>query len=255
MKEDAGKFLAEERQVALITGASRGIGRAVAIRLAKDGCDVVLNYAGRREAAEEVAEICSYAGAEVLLVQGYVSDPEACEDMVRQCLDRFGRLDILVNNAGINRDAILMRMSEEDFRKVIDVDLMGVFFMMKAAARTMVRSRYGRIINISSVSGLMGNAGQANYSAAKAGVVGLTKAYAREVATRGITVNAVAPGMIHTEMTEEMPAQAVEAVLQGVPAGRMGEPEDIAGAVSFLAGRETGYVTGHVLCVDGGMCM
>ena len=242
MKEDAGKFLAEERQVALITGASRGIGRAVAIRLAKDGCDVVLNYAGRREAAEEVAEICSYAA-------------EACEDMVRQCLDRFGRLDILVNNAGINRDAILMRMSEEDFRKVIDVDLMGVFFMMKAAARTMVRSRYGRIINISSVSGLMGNAGQANYSAAKAGVVGLTKAYAREVATRGITVNAVAPGMIHTEMTEEMPAQAVEAVLQGVPAGRMGEPEDIAGAVSFLAGRETGYVTGHVLCVDGGMCM
>ena len=152
-----------------------------------------------------MAEICSYAGAEVLLVQGDVSDPEACEDMVRQCLDRFGRLDILVNNAGINRDAILMRMSEEDFRKVIDVDLMGVFFMMKAAARTMVRSRYGRIINISSVSGLMGNAGQANYSAAKAGVVGLTKAYAREVATRGITVNAVAPGMIHTEMTAERP--------------------------------------------------
>ena len=255
MKEDAGKFLAEERQVALITGASRGIGRAVAIRLAKDGCDVVLNYADRREAAEEVAEICSYAGAEVLLVQGDVSEQAVCENMVQQCLDRFGRLDILVNNAGINRDAILMRMSEEDFRKVIDVDLMGVFFMMKTAARTMVRSRYGRIINISSVSGLMGNAGQANYSAAKAGVVGLTKAYAREVATRGITVNAVAPGMIHTEMTEEMPAQAVEAVLQGVPAGRMGEPEDIAGAVSFLAGRETGYVTGHVLCVDGGMCM
>jgi 3-oxoacyl-[acyl-carrier protein] reductase len=251
MKEGSGKG----RQVALITGASRGIGRAVAIRLAQDGCDVVLNYAGHREAAEEVAELCGQAGAQVLLVQGDVSDPEACEEMIRQCLERFGGLDILVNNAGINRDAILMRMSEADFRRVIDVDLMGVFFMMRAAARTMVRNRYGRIINISSVSGLMGNTGQANYSAAKAGVVGLTKAYAREVATRGITVNAVAPGMIRTEMTEEMSSSAVEAVLQGVPAGRMGEPEDIAGAVAFLADRETGFVTGHVLCVDGGMCM
>jgi 3-oxoacyl-[acyl-carrier protein] reductase len=239
--------------VALITGASRGIGRAVAIRLAEEGCDVVLNYAGRREAAEEAAGLCAEAGAEVLVVRGDVSDPKDCQAMVDRCLARFGRLDILVNNAGINRDAILMRMSEEDFRQVIDVDLMGVFFMMKAAARIMVRNRYGRIINISSVSGLMGNAGQANYSTSKAGVVGLTKSTAKELVGRGVRCNAVAPGFIATDMTANLSKN--NPLIDMIPMKRMGTAEEVADLIFFLASDAASYITGEVIKVDGGIAM
>ncbi len=243
------------KQTAIVTGGSRGIGRAVAMRLAKDGMNLVINYRGNSAAAEETERLCRELGAEVLLVQGDVSRAEDCEKLAAQAKETFGRVDVLVNNAGITRDGLLARMTEEDFRAVLDVNLVGPWNMMKAVNRIMMKQRYGRIVNLSSVTGLMGNMGQTNYAAAKAGIVGMTKSYAREVASRGITVNAVAPGFIDTDMTEAMPEGAKDKIITGIPMGRTGKPEDVAEAVAFLASEQAGYITGEVLRVDGGMAM
>lgn len=243
------------KQTAIVTGGSRGIGRAVAVRLAKDGMNLVINYRGNSAAAEETERLCRELGAEVLLVQGDVSRAEDCEKLAAQAKEAFGRVDVLVNNAGITRDGLLARMTEEDFRAVLDVNLVGSWNMMKAVNRIMMKQRYGRIVNLSSVTGLMGNMGQTNYAAAKAGILGMTKSYAREVASRGITVNAVAPGFIDTDMTEAMPEGAKDKIVTGIPMGRTGKPEDVAEAVAFLASEQAGYITGEVLRVDGGMAM
>lgn len=243
------------KQTAIVTGGSRGIGRAVAMRLAKDGMNLVINYRGNSAAAEETERLCRELGAEVLLVQGDVSRAEDCEKLAAQAKEAFGRVDVLVNNAGITRDGLLARMTEEDFRAVLDVNLVGPWNMMKAVNRIMMKQRYGRIVNLSSVTGLMGNMGQTNYAAAKAGILGMTKSYAREVASRGITVNAVAPGFIDTDMTEAMPEGAKDKIITGIPMRRTGKPEDVAEAVAFLASEQAGYITGEVLRVDGGMAM
>lgn len=243
------------KQTAIVTGGSRGIGRAVAVRLAKDGMNLVINYRGNSAAAEETERMCRELGAEVLLVQGDVSRAADCEKLAAQAKEAFGRVDVLVNNAGITRDGLLARMTEEDFRAVLDVNLVGSWNMMKAVNRIMMKQRYGRIVNLSSVTGLMGNMGQTNYAAAKAGILGMTKSYAREVASRGITVNAVAPGFIDTDMTEAMPEGAKDKIITGIPMGRTGKPEDVAEAVAFLASEQAGYITGEVLRVDGGMAM
>lgn len=243
------------KQTAIVTGGSRGIGRAVAMRLAKDGMNLVINYRGNSAAAEETERLCRELGAEVLLVQGDVSCAEDCEKLAAQAKEAFGRVDVLVNNAGITRDGLLARMTEEDFRAVLDVNLVGPWNMIKAVNRIMMKQRYGRIVNLSSVTGLMGNMGQTNYAAAKAGILGMTKSYAREVASRGITVNAVAPGFIDTDMTEAMPEGAKDKIITGIPMGRTGKPEDVAEAVAFLASEQAGYITGEVLRVDGGMAM
>ena len=243
------------KQTAIVTGGSRGIGRAVAVRLAKDGMNLVINYRGNSAAAEETERMCRELGAEVLLVQGDVSRAEDCEKLAAQAKEAFGRVDVLVNNAGITRDGLLARMTEEDFRAVLDVNLVGPWNMMKAVNRIMMKQRYGRIVNLSSVTGLMGNMGQTNYAAAKAGILGMTKSYAREVASRGITVNAVAPGFIDTDMTEEMPEGAKDKIITGIPMGRTGKPGDVAEAVALLASEQAGYITGEVLRVDGGMAM
>lgn len=243
------------KQTAIVTGGSRGIGRAVAVRLAKDGMNLVINYRGNSAAAEETERMCRELGAEVLLVQGDVSCAEDCEKLAAQAKEAFGRVDVLVNNAGITRDGLLARMTEEDFRAVLDVNLVGPWNMIKAVNRIMMKQRYGRIVNLSSVTGLMGNMGQTNYAAAKAGILGMTKSYAREVAGRGITVNAVAPGFIDTDMTEAMPEGAKDKIITGIPMGRTGKPEDVAEAVAFLASEQAGYITGEVLRVDGGMAM
>lgn len=243
------------KQTAIVTGGSRGIGRAVAVRLAKDGMNLVINYRGNSAAAEETERLCRELGAEVLLVQGDVSRAEDCEKLAAQAKEAFGRVDVLVNNAGITRDGLLARMTEEDFRAVLDVNLVGPWNMMKAVNRIMMKQRYGRIVNLSSVTGLMGNMGQTNYAAAKAGILGMTKSYAREVASRGITVNAVAPGFIDTDMTEAMPEGAKDKIVTEIPMGRTGKPEDVAEAVAFLTSEQAGYITGEVLRVDGGMAM
>lgn len=243
------------KQTAIVTGGSRGIGRAVAVRLAKDGMNLVINYRGNSAAAEETERLCRKLGAEVLLVQGDVSRAEDCEKLAAQAKEAFGRVDVLVNNAGITRDGLLARMTEEDFRAVLDVNLVGPWNMMKAVNRIMMKQRYGRIVNLSSVTGLMGNMGQTNYAAAKAGILGMTKSYAREVASRGITVNAVAPGFIDTDMTEAMSEGAKDKIVTEIPMGRTGKPEDVAEAVAFLASEQAGYITGEVLRVDGGMAM
>lgn len=243
------------KQTAIVTGGSRGIGRAVAVRLAKDGMNLVINYRGNSAAAEETERMCRELGAEVLLVQGDVSRAEDCEKLAVQAKEAFGRVDVLVNNAGITRDGLLARMTEEEFRAVLDVNLVGPWNMMKAVNRIMMKQRYGRIVNLSSVTGLMGNMGQTNYAAAKAGILGMTKSYAREVASWGITVNAVAPGFIDTDMTEAMPEGAKDKIITGIPMGRTGKPEDVAEAVAFLASEQAGYITGEVLRVDGGMAM
>ena len=243
------------KQTTIVTGGSRGIGRAVAVRLAKDGMNLVINYRGNSAAAEETERLCRELGVEVLLVQGDVSRAEDCEKLAAQAKEAFGRVDVLVNNAGITRDGLLARMTEEDFRAVLDVNLVGPWNMMKAVNRIMMKQRYGRIVNLSSVTGLMGNMGQTNYAAAKAGILGMTKSYAREVASRGITVNAVAPGFIDTDMTEAMPEGAKDKIVTEIPMGRTGKPEDVAEAVAFLASEQAGYITGEVLRVDGGMAM
>lgn len=244
-----------EGKVAVVTGASRGIGRAVALKLASEGAAVVINYNGSADKAEEVKSEIEKNGGKAEVMQCNVSDFQACENFIKEVISQFGRLDILVNNAGITRDGLLMRMSEEDFDAVLDTNLKGTFNCIRFASRQMMKQRCGRIINLSSVSGVLGNAGQANYSASKAGVIGLTKSAARELASRGITVNAIAPGFINTEMTQGLPEKVKEGAVAQIPLGSFGEPEDIAEAAAFLASEKAGYITGQVLCVDGGMAM
>ncbi len=240
---------------ALVTGASRGIGRAVALKLASEGAKVAINFAGSTAKAEAVKQEIEANGGEAILVQADVSDAEAVETMVTKVQEAFGTIDILVNNAGITRDGLLMRMKEEDFDAVINTNLKGVFHVTKVVSKLMMKKRTGRIVNMASVVGLTGNAGQTNYAAAKAGVIGFTKSAARELAGRGITVNAVAPGFIHTDMTDAMPEKAKDATLATIPLKRIGEPEDIANAVLFLASDYASYITGQVLAIDGGMVM
>ena len=240
---------------ALVTGASRGIGRAVALKLASEGAKVALNFAGNEAAANEVRQEIEAMGGQAILVKADVADEAAVQDMVQKTADAFGRIDILVNNAGITRDGLLARMKEEDWDAVLSTNLKGVFLTTKAVAKLMMKQRAGRIVNMASVVGVSGNAGQANYSAAKAGVIGFTKTIARELASRGVTANAVAPGFIATDMTSVLSDKAKEAALTGIPLGRMGTPEDVAAAVLFLASDQASYVTGQVLPVDGGMVM
>ncbi|MGN0954344.1 3-oxoacyl-[acyl-carrier-protein] reductase [Dialister sp.] len=242
-------------KTALVTGASRGIGRAIALALASKGYAVALNYAGSREAAEAVQKEIEEAGGKAFTVQGDVSKSEDVDRIFKTVKDEFGGLDVLVNNAGINRDALLIRMKESNWDDVIATDLKSDFLTIKAAAAMMMRKRKGSIINISSVVGLMGNIGQANYAAAKAGVIGLTKACAKEMAARNIRVNAVAPGFIETAMTDGIPEKIREGMIASIPLGRMGQPEDIARAVCFLASDDSSYITGQVLVVDGGLVM
>ncbi len=238
-----------------MTGASRGIGRAVALKLASEGAKVALNFAGNEAAANSVRQEIEAAGGEAILVKADVADEAAVQQMVQTTADAFGRIDILVNNAGITRDGLLARMKEEDWDAVLSTNLKGVFLTTKAAAKLMMKQRAGRIVNMASVVGVTGNAGQANYSAAKAGVIGFTKTVAKELASRGITANAVAPGFIDTDMTSVLSDKAKEAALSGIPLGRMGTPDDIAAAVLFLVSDQASYITGQVLNVDGGMVM
>ena len=242
-------------RVAVVTGGSRGIGRAIALRLAESGADVALIYAGNQAAADETAQQVRELGVRAMAVRCDVSDAQQAAAAIKQVRAELGPIDILVNNAGITRDGISLRMKPDDFRRVIDVNLTGAFLMAQAAMSDFVRRRSGRIINISSASGLMGNAGQANYSAAKAGMIGLTKTLARELAGRGVTVNAVAPGFVKTEMTAAMNEAALSEGLKSVPMGRMAEPEEIAEAVAFLASDRAAYITGTVLSVNGGLYM
>ena len=241
-------------QVAIVTGGSRGIGRAIALRLAEAGCKVVLNYARNAEAAEETRRAIEAAGGEALLVAGDVADPATAEALVKAATDTWGRLDVLVNNAGITRDGLLIRMKDDDWQQVLQTDLSSAFYLCRAAGKVMMKARAGRIVNITSVVGLIGNAGQANYAAAKAGLVGLTKAVAKELASRNVLVNAVAPGFIASEMTEAMTDQAKQKTLEAIPLGRYGQPEEVASLVHYLAA-DAGYITGQVFCVDGGMAM
>ena len=241
--------------VALITGGSRGIGRAICLELARRGAAGAVNYAGNSQAAEETVKLCRALGVEAEAFQADVSDPAACDALVTAVKERFGRLDILVNNAGISRDGLLMTAKEEDFTKTLDTNLKGAYFCTRAAAKVMLRQKYGRIVCLSSVVGLRGNPGQTAYAASKAGVLGLVKAAAKELAGRDITVNAVAPGFIETDMTAALPEKARQAMLTTIPKGRPGSSEDVARAVAFFAGPECGYITGQVLCVDGGMAV
>ena len=230
---------------ALVTGGSRGIGRAICLELARQGANVAVNYAGNAKAAEETVEACKALGVQAVAIQADVADAAACEAMVKEVISTFGSLQILVNNAGITRDNLALSISEADFDAVLDTNLKGAFHCCKAAYRPMMRQRYGRIINMSSIVGLRGNAGQANYSASKAGLIGLTKSLAKELA----------PGFIDTEMTAVLPEQAKEAMLKTIPMARLGQPEDVARAVAFFASDEAAYITGQVLCVDGGMAV
>lgn len=242
-------------RTALVTGASRGIGRAIALALAAKGFAVAVNYAGSHEAAEAVKDEIEKNGGHAFLVQGDVSKADDVDRIFKEIKDRFGALDVLVNNAGINRDALLIRMSDDNWDDVIATDLKSDFLTTKAAALLMMKKRKGSIINISSVVGIMGNIGQANYAAAKAGVIGLTKSCAKELAGRNIRVNVVAPGFIETAMTDGIPEKIREKMIASIPMGRMGQPEDIANAVCFLASDDSSYITGQVFVVDGGLVM
>jgi 3-oxoacyl-[acyl-carrier protein] reductase len=242
-------------KVALVTGASRGIGRDIAIELAKAGANVAVNYAGSQARANEVVQEIQSLGREAFAVQCDVANGESVAEMVKQTIDRWGSLDILVNNAGITRDNLIMRMKEDEWDDVINTNLKGVFLCTKAVTRQMMKQKSGRIINISSVVGESGNAGQANYVAAKAGVIGLTKTTAKELAPRGITVNAVAPGFITTDMTDKLTDEIKEGMLKMIPLAKFGEPKDIANAVTFLASDDSRYITGQTIHVNGGMVM
>ncbi len=242
-------------KVAIVTGASRGIGRAIALALGGVGAKVVINYSGSYEAAQETLDLVKACGAEAMLVKANVANNEDVSELVKQTVDAFGRIDILVNNAGITRDGLLMRMKEEDWDDVLTTNLKGAFLTTKAASRIMMKQKSGTIINISSVVGQMGNAGQANYSASKAGLIGFTKSCAKEFASRGITVNAVAPGFIDTDMTAVLPDSVRTAMEGQIPLGRMARPEEVANVVAFLATDLASYITGQVINVDGGMVM
>ena len=244
-----------EGKTALVTGASRGIGRAIAITLAAQGAAVIVNYNGSKEAADEVVSEIQAAGGTAVSYGCSVADPEAVESMMKDIFSQYKRLDILVNNAGITRDNLILKMKEEDFDAVLNTNLKGVFHTCKYVARQMLKQKTGCIVNISSISGVMGNAGQTNYAASKAGVIGFTKSLARELASREIRVNAIAPGFIETEMTEKLSQSAVEAGKGQIPFGRFGKAEEVAKAVCFLASEDASYITGQVLHVDGGMGM
>ena len=240
---------------ALVTGGARGIGRAICVRLATQGADVAFTYRGNADAAAETAASVEALGRKAVVIQADVRDPEAAEAVVKTALEAFGTIDILVNNAGITRDDLIMRMSLEAWRDVLETNLFGAFYMTKAVTRPMLKARAGRIVNITSVSGQAGQTGQANYSSAKAGLIGLTKATARELASRGITANAVAPGFVLTELTQGLPEPLMAELTARTPLGRFGTTEEIAAAVAFLASAEAAFITGQVLAVDGGLVM
>ena len=242
-------------KVALVTGASRGIGQATAIELAKAGADVVVNFIGNEAVAQETVEKIEALGRKAIKIKANVGDADDVQAMVDEAIATFGHIDILVNNAGITRDGLLIRMKDSDWDEVLNINLKGVYLVTKAVAKLMVKQRAGRIINMTSVSGVTGNVGQANYAAAKAGAIGFTKTCAKELAARGITVNAVAPGFIETAMTDVLPEKIKEGIAATVPFGRMGQPEEIASVVTFLASDFASYITGQVLNVDGGMVM
>lgn len=245
-----------EKKLALVTGGSRGIGRAICVRLAEDGMDIVFNYQSGEAAAMETAAICESKGASVLAVKADISSSKECNLLIDKAQEfGGGKIDVLVNNAGITRDTLLLKMKDEDLDTVLDVNLKGTFYMMRGVSRLMLRKRQGHIINMSSVVGLMGNAGQVNYAASKAAVIGMTKSLARELASRKITVNAVAPGMIATDMTDKIPEEAKQKMLGNILLGEPGKPEDVAAAVSFLASDNARYITGQVISVDGGMAL
>ena len=242
-------------KIAVVTGASRGIGKAIAMKFAQLGATVVINYNGSAQKAEEVKQSIIADGGRAVIKQCNVADYDACEAFIKEVIDQFGRIDILVNNAGITKDGLIMRMSEEDFTNVVDVNLKGTFHCIRFASRQMMKQRSGRIINMSSVVGISGNAGQINYAASKAGVIGMTKSAAKELASRGITVNAIAPGYIETDMTNVLSDKVKEETMKQIPLGRLGQTGDIAAAAAFLASDEAGYITGQVLAVDGGMAI
>ena len=242
-------------KIAVVTGASRGIGKAIAMKFAQLGATVVINYNGSAQKAEEVKQSIIADGGRAVIKQCNVADYDACEAFIKEVIDQFGRIDILVNNAGITKDGLIMRMSEEDFTNVVDVYLKGTFHCIRFASRQMMKQRSGRIINMSSVVGISGNAGQINYAASKAGVIGMTKSAAKELASRGITVNAIAPGYIETDMTNVLSDKVKEETMKQIPLGRLGQTGDIAAAAAFLASDEAGYITGQVLAVDGGMAI
>ncbi|HWL12969.1 MAG TPA: 3-oxoacyl-[acyl-carrier-protein] reductase [Ureibacillus sp.] len=244
-----------EGKTAVVTGASRGIGRAIALQLAEEGANVVVNYSGSEDKALQVVEEIKNIGRNAIAVKANVSDNESVQNLMSQALEAFGSIDVLINNAGITRDNLIMRMKEDEWDDVISTNLKGVFLCTKAVTRQMMKQRAGRIINISSIVGVMGNAGQANYVAAKAGVIGLTKTTARELASRNILVNAIAPGFIETEMTDALPEDIKAAMLAQIPLAQLGQPEHIAKAVVFLASEDSSYMTGQVLHIDGGMVM
>ncbi|MGM0863578.1 MAG: 3-oxoacyl-[acyl-carrier-protein] reductase [Bacillota bacterium] len=244
-----------EGKVALVTGASRGIGREIALELAREGCNVAVNYSGSEAKANEVVDEIKGLGREAIAVQCNVSDSDAVQAMVKETIGQFGSVDILVNNAGITKDNLLMRMKEAEWDDVININLKGVFLCTKAVTRQMMKQRSGRIINISSIVGVSGNPGQANYVAAKSGVIGLTKTTARELAPRGITVNAIAPGFISTDMTDQLPEDVRNEMLKQIPLSRFGDPQDIAKVVTFVASKSASYMTGQTLHIDGGMVM
>ncbi|MCC6945077.1 MAG: 3-oxoacyl-[acyl-carrier-protein] reductase [Thermomicrobiales bacterium] len=247
--------MTEGSRVAVITGGTRGIGLAIARRLANDGFDLVLSYRGDKEVAEAAGQELSSTGRKVHVLASDVADADSAGSLIEHTVNEFGKIDALINNAGITRDTLIMRMSEEDWDTVLTTNLKGAFLCSKAAIRPMLRQRSGRIVNMTSVVGLVGNAGQANYAAAKAGLVGLTKSTAKEVGSRGITVNAIAPGFIETRLTDVLSHEIKETLLKNVPLGRFGTPEDVSGAVAFLLSPDAAYITGHVLTIDGGLFM